>query len=153
MKAQTISAHKELIAVIQRCQCCHIAMIDPGGKPYVIPMNFGYKDDIIYLHGASTGKKIDILKNNPAVCINFSTDHLLRYQNENVACSWSMKYRSVNAYGNVEFIEDFEQKEKALHVIMSQYVKKDFKFSPPSIREVMVMKLKAERFEGRVYGY
>jgi len=153
MKARSISVHNELLDVIGRCLWCHVAMVDSDGKPYVIPMNFGFKDDIIYLHGAGNGKKIDILTKNPAVCINFSTDHLLRYQNENVACSWSMKYRSVIAYGNVEFIENAEQKESALHLVMARYAKQNFKFNPPSIREVMVMKVKAEKLEGRVYGY
>lgn len=153
MKNKAITEKKSIIDIILRCQWCHVAMVETENKPYVIPLNFGFRDDIIYLHGAGTGKKIDILKNNPAVCINFSTDHHLRYQNENVACSWSMKYRSVLAYGNVEFIEDLGEKEKALHIIMSQYAKQEFKFNLPSIREVKVMRVKVERFEGRTYGY
>jgi nitroimidazol reductase NimA-like FMN-containing flavoprotein (pyridoxamine 5'-phosphate oxidase superfamily) len=128
-------------------------MVDGEGKPYVIPMNFGFKEDVIYLHGAQHGKKIDILKNNPAVCINFTTDHLLRYQNEEVACSWSMKYRSVLCYGETEFILEAEEKIAAFHSVMDQYAEGEFKFNPPSIREVNVWKVKVIKFEGRVYGY
>ena len=105
MRARVISEKKELVDILQRCQYCHLAMVDLEGKPYVIPMNFGFKDDMIYLHGAQHGKKIDIMKEHPEVCINFTTDHILRYQNEEVACSWSMKYRSVLCYGKAEFIE------------------------------------------------
>ncbi len=82
MKARAISEKQELVDVIQHCQYCHLSMVDAEGNPYVIPMNFGFKDDVVYLHGAQHGKKIEILKKHPAVCINFTTDHLLRYQNE-----------------------------------------------------------------------
>jgi uncharacterized protein len=153
MKARAITDHKEFVEIIQRCQWCHLAMIDPGGKPYVIPMNFGFKDDIIYLHGAKHGKKIDSLTQHPEVCINFTTDHVLRYQNEEVACSWSMKYRSVLCYGEAEFITDPEAKIAAFHIVMAHYSTGEFKFNPPSIREVNVWKVKVSKFEGRIYGY
>jgi uncharacterized protein len=153
MKARAITDKKELVDVIQRSQFCHLSMVDPDGKPYVIPMNFGFKDDVIYLHGAPHGKKIEILKQNPGVCINFTTDHLLRYQNENVACSWSMKYRSVLCYGEADFMMDPEEKIAAFHIVMAQYTQGEFRFNPPSIREVCMWRVKVSKFEGRAYGY
>ena len=153
MRARAISDKKEFTEVIQRCQWCHLAMTGLDGKPYVLPMNFGFRDDVIYLHGAQHGKKVDILKQHPDVCINFTGDHVLRYQNEQVACSWSMKYRSVLCYGMVEFITDPEEKMAAMHIVMAQYTKGGFKFNPPSIREVNVWKIKVLKYEGRAYGY
>ena len=153
MRARAISEKKEFVEVIQRCQWCHLAMVDLDGKPYVIPMNFGFKDDVIYLHGAQHGKKTDILRQHSGVCINFSTDHLLRYQNEEVACSWSMKYRSVLCYGNSELITDTDEKIASFNIVMAQYAKGEFKFNPPAIREVNVWKVKVTKFEGRAYGY
>jgi uncharacterized protein len=153
MRARAVSDKKELVDIIQRCQYCHLAMVDLQGNPYVIPMNFGFKDDVIYFHGAQHGKKIDILKHNPVVCVNFSTDHVLRYQNETVACSWSMKYRSVLCHGKAEFIDDPEEKRDILQIVMSQYTKGQFNFNPPSIREVNVWKIKVLKYEGRIYGH
>jgi len=123
------------------------------GNPYVIPMNFGYKDDIIYMHGAQQGKKIDILKQHPAVCINFTTDQELRYQDEKVACSWSMKYRSVLCYGKVEFITAPDEKIAAMHLVMAQFTDGEFNFNLPAIRDVNVWKIKITKYEGRTYGY
>ena len=153
MRARAITDRQETLDVIRRCLFCHLSMTDAAGKPYVIPMNFGFRDDTIYLHGAQHGKKINILQKNPDVCINFTTDHILRYQNEKVACSWSMKYRSVLCYGQAEFIHDPEEKTAALHIIMSQYSADDFRFNPPSIREVCIWKVRVMRYEGRAYGY
>jgi len=153
MRARVISERDELVDIIQRCQYCHLSMVDINGNPYVVPMNFGFKDDVIYLHGARHGKKIEILKQHPQVCINFTTDHLLQYQNERVACSWSMKYRSVICYGDAEFITDPGEKTESFHLLMAHYTRGEFKFNPPSIREVCVWKVKVVKFEGRVYGY
>jgi nitroimidazol reductase NimA-like FMN-containing flavoprotein (pyridoxamine 5'-phosphate oxidase superfamily) len=153
MRARAIIEKTELMDVIRRCQFCHLSMVDADGKPYVLPMNFGFKEDVIYLHGAQHGRKIDILKTNPAVCINFTTDHELRYQSEQVACSWSMKYRSVICYGDAEFILDPEEKTAALHILMAQYSDQGFTFNPPSIREVNVWRVKVSKMDGRAYGY
>ena len=116
-------------------------------------MNFGFENGVIFLHSSKKGKKIDILKNHPEVCIEFSTDYLLRYQNENVACSWSMKYRSVLAYGRVTFVEDEAAKIDHLNMIMKNYSPGEFKYNPPSLREVCCWKVVIEKFEGRTFGY
>ena len=153
MRRRDINQEQELYEIIGKCQWCHMAMSDPDGNPYVLPMNFGFRDGVIYFHGAQRGKKISILQQNPRVCISFSIEHQLRYQNENVACSWSMKYRSVLAYGKAEFISDPDEKISALKIIMAQYSGSEFRFNPPSIREVNVWKIKVEKFEGRAFGY
>jgi uncharacterized protein len=56
-------------------------------------MNFGYKDDILYLHSAPEGKKIDVLKRNPWVCFEVESD--LEIINTQIPCKWSMNYTSV----------------------------------------------------------
>jgi uncharacterized protein len=153
MKNRPIISKPENEAVIRKCQSCNIAMVDPEGKPYVIPMNFGYADDHVYFHGSATGKKVDVLKNQADVCIAFSTDHELRYVDEEVACSWSMRYRSVLVYGKAQIVEDPDEKINILNIIMSHYAERKFEYNAPSIREVMVFKVKVEKLEGRVYGY
>lgn len=153
MKNKVLTSKAEMESIIKKCQFCNISMVDLDGKPYVIPMNFGYKDDTVYLHGAQKGKKVDILKNQPDVCLSFSTDHLLRYVNEEVACSWSMRYRSVIIYGKAEFVEDMAEKVDCLNIIMSNYSERKFKYNDPALREVMVFKVKVDRMDGRSYGY
>ena len=153
MRRRPITAEAEILEILTRARWCHLAMIDTEGNPYVIPMNFGFLDGIIYLHGAGHGKKIDCLRKNPRVCINFSIDHELRYQSEQVACSWSMKYKSLLAYGAVEFIESTEEKPAALDIIMAQYSDRSFRYNPPSLKEVCCFRVKPDRIEGRAFGY
>jgi nitroimidazol reductase NimA-like FMN-containing flavoprotein (pyridoxamine 5'-phosphate oxidase superfamily) len=153
MKNRPILSRPELEAIIRKCQTCNIAMVDPEGKPYVIPMNFGFDGEYVYFHGSATGKKVDILKNQADVCISFSTDHELRYVDEEVACSWSMRYRSVIVYGKAEFVENADEKTGCLNIVMSHYTERKFEYNAPSIREVMVFKVKIDKMDGRVYGY
>ncbi len=153
MKKRELTFKPELESIIRKCEVCNLAMIDEDGAPYVIPMNFGYADDYIYFHSAPTGRKIDVLKNNPQVCISFSAEHQLRWVNEDVACSWGMRYRSVLAYGKVEFIDDFDAKEIALKIIMKNYSDIDFSFNAPAVRDVLVYRVKIKELHGRALGH
>ncbi len=153
MKKRDLTFKPELEAIIGNCQVCSLGMIDEKGEPYVLPMNFGYANDYIYFHSARSGKKIDILQNNPRVCVSFSTDHQLRWVNEEVACSWGMKYRSVLAYGRIEFIDDYDAKVEALKIIMSNYSEREFSFNAPAVKDVMVYRMKIEKLDGRALGY
>lgn len=153
MKNRIVENSDEILEIIAKCEVCYVSMIDIEGMPYVVPLNFGYENGVLYLHGAKEGKKIAALKHNPKVCVAFSTDHLLRYQHEQVACSWSMKYRSVLLYGEVEFINDEQERIDALNVMMRKYAKRDFKYNMPAVREVLPFKVVATKIEGRAYGY
>jgi uncharacterized protein len=154
MKSREILLQSAMEEIIARCQYCSMAMIDQDNEPYVLPMNFGYADRVVYLHSAPEGKKVEILRNNNRVCLAFSTDHELRHQNDDVACSYSMKYRSVLVYGKVEFIDDPTEKRRVLNILMKQYTgRDDFNYNDPAIKNVLVYKVVAERMEGRAYGY
>ncbi len=65
-------ADKEIIdkkvieAIIQESDYCMISISD-NNSPYMVPMNFGYKDNNLYLHSSSEGRKIEILKANNQV--------------------------------------------------------------------------------------
>lgn len=154
MKSREITLKSSMEDIISRCHYCSMAMVDQDNLPYVLPMNFGYADGVVYLHSAPEGKKVDILRNNSHVCLAFSTDHELRHQSEDVACSYSMKYRSVLIYGKVTFITDPDEKRRVLNIIMKQYTgRDDFKYNDPAIKNVLVYKVLAEKMEGRAYGY
>jgi uncharacterized protein len=154
MKSREITLQSAMEEIIAKCRYCSMAMIDQNNEPYVLPMNFGYADGVVYLHSAPEGKKVNILRSNNRVCLAFSTDHELRHQNEEVACSYSMKYRSVLIYGKVEFIDDSTEKRRVLNILMKQYTgRDDYKYNDPAIKNVLVYKVVAERMEGRAFGY
>ena len=90
-------------------------------------MNFAYRDGIIYLHSGPEGGKVTMAEHHPRVCITFCEGHELVYMHRQVACSYSMKSRSVMCHGNVRFIEDMDEKRRILDIIMQQYVDYEFR--------------------------
>jgi len=145
--------HQNAKEVIDKCDVCYLGMIDQENKPYVLPFNFGYENETIYLHSSPMGKKIDILKTNPDVCVSFSTDHKLFHRHETVACSYGMRYKSVLAFGKVEFIENYDEKVKVLNIIMRKYAGQDFTYNPPAVNNVSVYKVVIDKIETKISGY
>ena len=50
MKTIAITELTEIEAIICKCPYCTVGITDLEGNPYVVPMNFAYRDGIIYLH-------------------------------------------------------------------------------------------------------
>lgn len=148
----SIEERKLIEKIIKSELVCYVGMIDVDNLPYVIPMNFGYENDIIYLHSAQEGKSIESLSINPNICITFCEQPQLTYQNEEVACSYRVRGSSVIAQGKVEFIENFEEKIKALNIIMKQYTERIFTYSVPAINNVKVWKVNIEKVSARDFG-
>ncbi len=153
MPQNLIQNPKKIREIIDKCDTCYVGMVDAEGKPYVLPFNFGYEEGSIYLHMAPQGKKIDVLRNNPHVCVAFSTDHALFHRHEKVACSYGMKYRSVIAYGQVEFVEDYDEKIRILNVTMQKYAGKDFSYNAPAVKNVTVCRVRVDQIDGKLSGY
>lgn len=152
-RKETFSDPKRIEEIIRKCTTCFVGMVDQDGLPYVLPFNFGYQGGMVYLHSAQSGRKMDILKQNPRVCVAFSTDHQMGYQHPDVACSYLMRYRSVLIEGRVEFIEDPDEKAIALNHIMQTYTGRDFSYGRPSLNEVAVYKVEPLAVSGRQFGY
>ena len=153
MGSKIITDTKVIKYIIDKCDVCYVAMVDQNNMPYVLPFNFGYDGDFIYLHSATVGKKIDILRNNNNVCITFSTDHQLFNRNEEVACSYGMKFRSVVAFGKVKFITDNDKKIEVLNKVMGKYTNRIFDFNAPAVNNVATFIVEIESVTAKELGY
>jgi len=144
---------KEVIeAIILKANICFIGLVDQDQKPYVLPMNYGYKDNAIYLHSAPEGRMIDIINNNNNICITFSIDNELVFQHPEVACSYRMTSKSVVINGKVEFIDDMEQKREALNILMKTYSEKKFEYSDPAVKNVKIWKVPMDEVTCKEFG-
>ena len=152
MKTFSIEEKEQIEKVIRECKLCFVGMADENAVPYVLPMNFGYDNGVIYLHSAQTGRSISTLGKNPQICITFCTYPELIHQHPEVACSYRMKAESVVCEGKIEFEADFVEKEKALNIIMRQYSDKTFKYSVPAVNNVKIWKLKIEKVMAKEFG-
>ena len=62
MKTLIHTDKEQIESIIRQSDVCFVGMADTDGTPYVLPMNFGYKDGVIYLHSAQDGRSISILE-------------------------------------------------------------------------------------------
>lgn len=102
-------------------------------KPYSLPINFVEVNGEIFFHGSKKGKKIDFIKGNSAASFSvvedlsllpsyFSTD-------KGDACPATHLFKSVIIDGEINFIENYDEKANALEFLM-QKLQKEGKYVP-----------------------
>jgi len=145
---------KEIAAIeeiIDKAQVCRIAMCD-NNQPYIVAMNYGYRSGNFYFHSAKEGKKIDILRKNRNICIEVDTD--IELVTGSKACKWGMKYLSIVAQGEIEFIEDPKEKAAALDIIMEKYAgQQKFEYQESALGEVLIIRAIITELTGKKSGY
>jgi nitroimidazol reductase NimA-like FMN-containing flavoprotein (pyridoxamine 5'-phosphate oxidase superfamily) len=79
---------------------CHAS-----GITYVVPINYAYKNRVIYAH-SGPGKKIQMMRENPNVC--FEVDEI-----ESV-----FRWKSVIAWGEFKEITDVAEQEQTMQLLI-----------------------------------
>ena len=133
-------------AVIQEASVCRLGLC-MDGFPYVVPLNFGYRENTFYFHGSLKGKKIDIIRKNPNVCVEL--DIPLKIVAAEDACFWGMHYKSVIGFGRAVILEDMAEKRNGLNVIMAHYSDKAFSIDDQFLEATAVIKVEIERMTGK----
>ena len=114
-----VTSFPDIIDILSSSTVIHLSMVDDG-RPYVVPMNFGFetdgKDIILYFHSAKEGRKIDILRKNPEVFFELDSSHKLIKGDS--ACSYSFGYQSIMGSGRAVFHETHEETRHALSCLM-----------------------------------
>lgn len=137
--------------IINEAELCRIGLSD-GNEPYIVPMNFGYKDDCVYLHSAMEGKKINILKVNDNVC--FQVDGQVELIKDAIPCKWTARYYCVIGFGKATIVDDINEKTRALNIIMQKYTgKPEHDFSQDALNKIVVIKVQLHSITGKKSGY
>ena len=148
---QEIKSKELLEDIIRKAHVVRIAM-SAENIPYIVPVNYGYKDNAFYFHCAKQGKKLDIIKINPNVAFEIDTDHELL--TGDVACKFTMKFRSIIGNGVATVIENTEEKIKGLDIIMSQYSDiNNFDYNSKAVDAVVIVKIDVIEMTGKQSGY
>lgn len=149
-KDREIVDHKELLAIMRKCDSCSVAFFDKE-FPYIIPLNFGvtYIDGkfTLYFHGAKEGTKLELLKANNHVAFEMNCSHKLLIGEK--ACDTTMEFDSVCGNGIMEIMADNEKRE-ALTAIMNQYQSLDrYEFDERAVNAVAVLRLEVRNISGK----
>ncbi len=149
-KEYEITDFTEIEAILMKADICRLAMTD-GSVPYIVPLNFGYRDRTLYFHTGLAGKKIDLLKKNNLVC--FEVDVEAELIRADIACGYGMKYRSIVGTGRAEFVEERDEKRKALDIIMGHYSRQDkWDYRENSFERTCIIRVTIDTMTGRKAG-
>lgn len=139
---------KKIIEFLNSEPVGRIASIDAAGFPQVIPMNFVYAFDAIYMHSHIFGEKLDNIRRNPNS--GFEVDKHVAflpsyYFHPTDASQADTLYISVVVKGKAFIVDDNEEKANALNALMEKY-QKEGKYRAltkdmDSVHEVAIIKL------------
>ncbi|MGZ3514062.1 MAG: pyridoxamine 5'-phosphate oxidase family protein [Thermodesulfobacteriota bacterium] len=149
-KDKEINDNAEIESILNRAEVCRLGLCY-NNIPYIVPLNFGYKDNCIYLHSFPEGQKIDFLKRNNNVCFEIDVD--CKLLNAEKPCDWSMKYRSVIGFGKASLLQELQQKKAALDIIMAHYSNGTYEYPENVMNALSVIKVRIESITGKKLGY
>ncbi len=119
-KDREITDRNEIYDVLRRCDTLRIAIHDDE-YPYTVPVSFGTEiiNDriVVYFHSALEGKKIELIKKNPHVCIEGDIFH----RTQETAHGITVHYESVIGFGECRFVEEQEEIVHGLELVMKHY--------------------------------
>ena len=148
-KEKEIVDQDEMESVIQKADICRLGL-SVDNRPYIVPLNFGYKEGCFYFHTAQAGRKIDMIRQNSAVCFELEADcELMKAENP---CDWGMKYRSVIGYGTASVVTDAGEKKQALDIIMNHYGSMPGEYGKKPFERIAVIKVHVEEHNRKKIG-
>jgi nitroimidazol reductase NimA-like FMN-containing flavoprotein (pyridoxamine 5'-phosphate oxidase superfamily) len=138
-------------SVLREGELVFIALASPDGDPYALPIGYGYEDGVIYIHGAPTGLKNDMIAANPRASFNVSVGvELVRDESGD---EYSNNYRSVTGFGDITEITGLAEKNRALAILMKHYGGPHEDVDSEKAKRVWVAKLVIKEMTGKVSGY
>ena len=123
-KKLEIKSKEKVIEFLSSQQTGRIASIDENGFPQIIPMNFVFINDVIYMHSHVRGEKLDNIRRNQKV--GFEVDKNLEFlpsyfTDPTYAEFADTLYISVVIKGNANIVSDKDEKTIALNGLMEKY--------------------------------
>lgn len=134
-------------ALLSRGKVINLAL-NQDGAPYVVPMNYGFKDGVIYLHCAREGTKLDLLRADPRVGFSVVVGYALRGNAD--GCESTAHYSSVCGTGAARILETAEEKRRGLEIIAAQVAPQADRGFPEKVVDITcVVAVTPDRLSGK----
>lgn len=156
VKKFEIKSKEKIIGFLNSQPVGRVASVDKSGYPQVIPMNFVWFDDAIYMHSHPFGEKLENMARDQRV--GFEVDQHVcflpsYYFHPTDASQADTLYISVVIKGKAVMVQDGEEKSRALNALMEKY-QKEGRYEPlraemPVVREVAVIKVVPDDMRGK----
>ncbi|MDR0897110.1 MAG: pyridoxamine 5'-phosphate oxidase family protein [Oscillospiraceae bacterium] len=145
---RAVTEFADWVDILQRADTLHLALHDQP-YPYVVPLSFGLEADpargiTLYFHGAMEGKKHDLLRANPHVCVEAS----VFYQYKETGSSVTTVYESVIGRGVAERVWGAEA-AKGLDLLMAHCGHADTTYPPEALDHTAVYRIALTSVTGK----
>ena len=119
-----IKSYDEVKEFLHQEHVGRISTIDVNGYPQIIPMNFVFLNDAVYMHSHPRGEKIENFKRNEKV--GFEVDRELEFlpsyfEDPKNASLADTLYISIVMKGTASLVTEKEEKTLALNGLMKKY--------------------------------
>jgi uncharacterized protein len=127
----------EIVEILKSGKFAVIAMCRDN-EPYIVTLSYGFdiKENALYFHCAPDGLKLDFISRNNKVCATVIED------GGYVLGECAHEYKTVVFWGNMQIVNDIDQKKHGMQILLSQLEKED-----SVIREKM---LKSDSFYSKM---
>ena len=140
----------EICAILDACKTCHVAMQDDT-EGYIVPLNYGYTIEkgvlTLYFHSAPEGRKIDIWRKRRDVCFAITREGALFPGSS--PCAYGYAFSSVIGWGRVEFIEEVEEKCRALSVLFRHQTGRQVTFTKEQTKSLCIYKIICTKYTAK----
>lgn len=149
-KDREIIDFNSIIEIIKRCDTIRLGFAD-GDYPYIVPLSFGFETQgeqiYFYIHGATEGRKAELMKQNRSCSFEMDCDHKLFLDYEKKQAT--MKYSSLMGKVDIEIIED-DDKKRCADVLLSGYENaKGFEYNTDSLSFTMLARLTVTEYTAK----
>ncbi len=101
--------------VADKCEYAVMAMIDPDGAPYCVPLTIAREGENLYFHSAMEGYKLDCIRKDPRVCIACVGD------TKRAADKFTTEFESAIIRGRASEVTERDEKIHALRLICERH--------------------------------
>ena len=150
-KDREITDSNRIREILDAAKILHLGIHDDL-YPYVVPLHYGYKfvDGrlVLYMHGAKEGHKLDLIRQNPHVCVQIDCGMELISGGDN-ACRYGASYASVIGRGKADLLEDPKSKADALALLMRHQTGRDFDIQEKVTAAVSVIQVSLTEYSAK----
>lgn len=153
-KDREVTSREWMESVLRKALILEMAMVDDG-EAYVLPLNYGYWSNCLYVHGAMAGRKVDVLKKNPRVAFNVVDGVRIVPRPRKPGKIWCI-YRSVCGTGTARFVSELAEKRRAIAVMKEHYGDADRSYMTKDAaleKIVNVFAMEIDEMTGKTKGY
>ena len=133
--------------VIDRCDYGVLSLTAENGKPYCVPLSIVRIENDIYFHCATEGRKLDILRARPDVCLACVTGV------QTIAGKFTTAYESAVIEGRASEITEESKKIQALRALCMKYTPENMADFENAIRRSLsrtgIWKISIEKLSGK----